>query len=237
MKPLLSCFRMFLRQITKDRMLYAVLAAPLLAACFFRFGIPKIEILLCGYFRAAEVLSDYYLLFDLFLAALTPYMLCFASSMVLLTEMDEHTAGYMAVTPVGKRGYIVSRLIFPAAISALASFFLLHFFSLTCWSALSAFLVCLLTALLGVAVSLLLVAFSHNWVEGMALAKLSGLLMLGLPAPFFLFSRAQYLLAPLPSFWIAKLCTGGTLLPVLLALLTSFFWIWVLYIRFADKLF
>jgi fluoroquinolone transport system permease protein len=64
----------------------------------------------------------------------------------------------------------------------------------------------MLTSLLSVAVAMLIVSFSHNRVEGMALAKLSGIMMLGLPVPFFLFSGAQYLFAPLPSFWIAKIC-------------------------------
>lgn len=43
MKPILRSFGMLLRQITKDSMLYAVLAAPLLAGCLFRFGIPRLE--------------------------------------------------------------------------------------------------------------------------------------------------------------------------------------------------
>jgi fluoroquinolone transport system permease protein len=95
-------------------MLYAVCIAPLLAAFLFRFGIPYIETLLCNYFGKPAIISDYYLLFDLFLAVMTPYMFCFVSSMVILTEYDENMASYMAVTPVGKGGYIISRLLFPA---------------------------------------------------------------------------------------------------------------------------
>jgi fluoroquinolone transport system permease protein len=104
---------MFLRQISKDSMLYAVLAAPLLAGCAFRFGVPAAESALCGYFGEASILSGYYLLFDLFLAVMTPYIICFVSSLVMLAEYDENMSAYLAVTPVGKRGYILSRLVFP----------------------------------------------------------------------------------------------------------------------------
>lgn len=227
---------MFIRQILEDSMLYAVIAAPLLAGCLFRFGIPKIESALCVYFGKPGILAEYYLLFDLFLAVLTPYMFCFASSMVILTECDENMVSYMAVTPVGRRGYIISRLVFPAAASFFASAAIMHFFSLTEWSVQILFLACALTGLLSIIEALMVVSFSRNRVEGMAVAKLTGIMMLGLPVPFFLFSGIQYLFSALPSFWIAKLFIGGNYLLVLPALFISTIWIWYLYKRFEKKL-
>ena len=227
---------MFLTQISKDSMLYAVLAAPLLAGCAFRFGVPAAEAALCKYFGAMSVLSGYYLLFDLFLAVMTPYIICFVSALVMLTEYDENMAVYRAVPPVGKLGYITSRLVFPAAISIFASAAVMSFFSLTAWTLPALLVTCTLSSLLGVAISLLVVAFSHNRVEGMALAKLSGIVLLGLPAPFFLSSGIQYLFSVLPSFWIAKLCIDGNYLLAVLALLISFLWILALYGRFEKKL-
>jgi len=235
-KPLLRSFGMFIRQILNDSMLYAVLVAPLLAGGLFRFGIPKIESALCAYFGQASILGSYYLLFDLFLAVLTPYLFCFASSMVMLAEYDENMATYLAVTPVGKRGYILSRLGFPAALSFFASAAVLHFFSLTEWSVSRLLLVCALTALLSITEALMVVSFSRNRVEGMAVAKLTGIVMLGLPVPFFLFSGIQYLFSLLPSFWIAKVFVGDNYLMVFPALLISAGWLWVLYGKFERKL-
>jgi len=234
-KPLVRCFSMFIWQISKDGMLYAVCIAPFLAACFFRFGIPYIETLLCGYFGKASILADYYLLVDLFLAVLTPFLFCFASSMVILTEFDENMTAYIAVTPVGKRGYILSRLVFPAIISYVVSIMLIFSFALTVWPLPLILSTCMLTSILGIAVSLLLVSFSHNRVEGMAVSKLSGIIMLGIPVPFFLFSGIQYLFSFLPSFWIAKLCKEDNYSYMIPALLTSFLWMWVLYGRFEKK--
>ena len=236
MKPLLRSFGMLLRQIARDSMLYAVLLAPVLAGCMFRFGIPVIEEALCAHFGKASVLSGYYLLFDLLLAAMTPYIGCFVSALVMLTESDENMAAYMAVTPIGKRGYVLSRLVFPAALSVAASAVVMHFFSLTAWNLPSLLVVCGLSSLLGVALALLIVAFSHNRVEGMALAKLSGVVLFGLPVPFFLSSGVQYLFSPLPSFWIAKVFVKGNYLAALPAVLVSAVWIWALYGRFERKL-
>lgn len=236
MKPLMNSFSMFLRQIFKDSMLVAICFAAVLAALFFRFGIPRVERLLCGYFNLEAILADYYLFFDVLLAILVPYMLCFASAMMLLTEYDENLASYLAVTPVGKKGYVVSRLVFPAGLSFAVSVLMLRCFSLTAWTPWMLLSVCLLTSVTSVSLALLIFAFSHNRVEGMATGKLSGLMLLGLPAPFFLHTNLQYIFAPLPSFWIAKLSTEREVLLLLPALLSALVWIYILYKKFDGKL-
>jgi len=236
MKPLFLSFRLFIRQILMDSMLVAVCVAPILYALFFRFAIPFFEKLLCDYLQQMTILANYYLLFDLYLSLITPYMFCFASSLVMLTEYDENMASYLAVTPVGKRGYIVSRLAFPAAISFFASVLLVGWFSLTVWTLEMVLVTCFLTSTLSISIALLIFSFSHNRVEGMAMAKLSGFLTLGLPVPFFLMSDVQYMFLPLPSFWIAKFCIEQNMMFLLLAMLSSLIWILLLYRKFNQKI-
>ena len=235
MKPLLYSFRMFIQQITKDSMLFVVCTAPLLTAFFFYYGIPQIEGQLCGYFNVSSILAGYYLLFDLFLGILTPFLFCFASSMVVLTEYDDNIASYLAVTPVGKKGYVVSRFLFPAAISFLVSMILMTFFTLTAWSFSMMLISCVLFSIQSIVTSLIIVSFSNNRVEGMAVSKLSGIMMLGLMIPFFLSSWIQYLFWFLPSLWIAKLSLEENLLFMFPALATSLVWIWLLYRKFRKK--
>ena len=236
MKPLFRCFYMLIRQISRDSMLYAILLAPLMAACVFRFGIPYAETLLCEYFEKTSILSGYYLLFDILLAILTPVMFCFSSSMVILTEYDENITNYIVATPVGKRGYIISRIVFPAVLSFFITAILMSLFALTRWQTLMLLLTISLTCLLSVIISLLIISYSHNRVEGMAMAKLSGVIFLGLPIPFFMSSNIQYLFSLLPSFWIGKLCLEKNYSFVIPALMTSFLMILALYRRFEKKL-
>ena len=237
MKPLLRSFGIFIRQITRDNMLWAVCLAPFITALLFRFGIPYAESLLCAYFQRQRILADYYLLFDLWLCLMPSYMLCFASAMVMLAERDENMAGYMAVTPVGKTGYVLSRLIFPAAIAFPFSILLTYFFSLTDWDFLMLSVFSLLMSLSSIAAALFIFSFSRNRVEGMAMAKMASLIFLGLVVLFFVWSDAQYLAAFLPSFWAAKLSKEGNSLFILPALAVTFAWIWMLSRRFQKKLY
>ncbi|MDF2656463.1 MAG: hypothetical protein K0R19_2937 [Bacillota bacterium] len=236
MKPLFRSFSMFILQIARDRMLYAVCISPVLAGLFFRFGIPYIETLLCSTFQETSILKEYYLLFDLFLCTLTPFLFCFSASMVVLTEHDENMTRYLAVTPVGKKGYLISRFLFPAAISFIVSMLLLQVFSLTVWHASMMLIVCLLGSLLCVATSLLVVGLSRNRVEGMAVTKLSGMVLMGLIVPFFVISKVQYLFFFLPSFWLAKLSRDGNYFLLVPSAAASLIWIFLLYRRSEKKL-
>jgi fluoroquinolone transport system permease protein len=155
--------------------------------------------------------------------------------MVMLTEYDESIAKYTAVTPVGKRGYVVSRLVFPAAISFLYSLLLMFFFTLSVWPAALLLAACALSCLFSMIVCLLVVAFSHNRVEGLAIYKLSGMILLGLFIPFFLRSGVQYLFSFLPSFWLGKLCLEEGVWTVIPALLSAALWLWPLYGKFEAK--
>lgn len=236
MKALIQSFLMFVKQIFKDSMLAMICASVALAAVFIRFGIPVAEKLLCGYFEKEVILRDYYLLFDLILALIAPYMLCIASAMTMLTEYDENMTSYLAVTPVGKKGYVLSRLVFPAIIAFIMSVLLMRWFPLTEWQFSTILPVCALASLASLAAALFLFSFSHNRVEGLAMGKLAGLLMFGLPVPFFMKSGVQYLFSPLPSFWIAKLSLEQNAVFLLLAVLSSLIWIWPIYRKFSRKI-
>lgn len=237
MKPLFTSFGLFIRQITTDNMLWAVCFAPILTALLFRFGLTYAETMLCGYFQKQTILADYYLLFDLWMCLMPSYMLCFASAMVILTERDENMASYMAVTPVGKTGYMISRLIFPAAIGLVYSILLTYIFSLMDWNLVLLSAVSLLLSLSSTAANFLIISFSRNKVEGMAMAKIASLIFLGMVVPFFILSDAQYFAAFLPSFWTAKLSMDKNSLFMIPALLVSFAWIIMLSRRFNRKLY
>ena len=236
MKTYIRSLQIFLKQIWEDSMLVAICGVPILVALVFRFGVPELEALLCQTLDTSAFLSEYYLLFDLFMAVMTPYMFTFISTMVMLTELDENIAVYLAVTPLTKKGYIVSRLVLPAIISLVLSAVLLAFFALSPWTFGGILLAALLSSLLSIPVAMLIVTCSHNRVEGMAIAKISGLVLFGLPIPFFLTSGLKYLFAWMPSFWVAKVFVDANGWLVFPTALVTLIWIWVLYRRFARKM-
>jgi len=125
MKALLSSFNQFCIQIAKDKMLLMVCIAPFLTGLLFKYGIPFAESKLTDYFAQTAILSPYYLMFDLFFVSISPILFCFASAMVILGEIDDKISSYLAVTPIGKSGYLISRLVFPTILAVLATCLLL----------------------------------------------------------------------------------------------------------------
>lgn len=235
MKALVASFALFWRQIAKDNMLIMLCVAPLLIGFIFKFGIPFAEIRLTEYFDLSAILSPYYLMFDLFLVSIAPILFCFASAMVILGEIDDNISNYLAVTPIGKSGYLISRLVFPAFISFIFSSILMFIFSLSDVGVFVNLIVSLLSGGIGVMVAMMIITLSSNKVEGMAIGKLTGFIMLGVPVPFFILGTTQYLACFLPSFWIAKFAITANFLYAIGALGCLTLWGTVLYKRFVRK--
>ncbi|MHC1747322.1 MAG: ABC transporter permease [Cellulosilyticaceae bacterium] len=236
MKAIFISFKQFLLQISRDSMLLVICLSPIITGIVFKFAIPIAERVLCNYFEKVVILSPYYLLFDIFLAIITPYMFCFASAMVILEEKDTNITNYLSVTPVGKTGYLLSRLGFPAVISAAFSAIILIFFSLTDTDILIAVALATLTSPIGVIISLLIVSLSSNKVEGMAIAKLGGLIILGVAIPFFITDTRQYWGAFLPSFWVTKIVIAFSTGNLLIGIGVIAVWMYLLSHRFNKQI-
>ena len=236
MNAIIKSSRVFVLQLTKDGMLIMILIAPLLVGTIFKFGIPFLEVQLINYFNKDIILGDYFLLFDLLLAVLTPYLISFTASMTMLDEYDSNLINHLCVTPLGKRGYLISRVILPLIIAYIISILIVLIFSLTSWSFLMIVSICLLTSLLSLTSTLIVFSYSNNKIEGLALAKLSGIVMIGIIVPFTLSSEVEYYFSLLPSFWIGKFLLESSFYYFLISFLSILMWIFVLYKKFLRKL-
>jgi len=225
----------YLNQIAKDAMLFLSCLAPVLYGLFMKFGIPAAEKFLTGYYSREEVLVPYFLIFDLFLVVLTPMMFSFASSMVILGEIDDGITKYMSVTPLGRGGYLISRLILPLTLSFVVSIIVMNVFSLDIISFEMIILLSFLSSVLGFITTMMVVSLSANKVEGMAITKMSGISMIGIILPFFVLTRIQYLAIMLPSFWMAKFALEGKITYLILCVMVSAGWILLLLRKFMRK--
>ncbi|MDE8698374.1 hypothetical protein PZH42_31175, partial [Bacteroides cellulosilyticus] len=68
-----------------------------------------------------------------------------------------------------------------------------------------------MATILSVVAAMIILAYAGNKVEGMALVKVSALVMVGLIIPFVITDSTQYIFSFLPSFWIATYFTGLTI--------------------------
>jgi fluoroquinolone transport system permease protein len=231
MRATIASFNMLLKHISRDGMLILISVAPLLMVVLFSYILPTyIEQIL------PFELSRYYILLDLMIAAMTPYLFCFGSSLAILEEIDDHIATYLSVTPVGKDGYLFSRLILPSIVSAVITVLLMIFYSLSNISIVMIVVLSISTAILAIITSMIVVCVAKNKVEGMAISKISGLLLVGLFIPSFITGNIQYLFGVIPSFWIAKLALSENYLYLFPLITCSTIWIVRLQKTYRNKL-
>lgn len=235
MNAICISFSQMLRQMKHDIMLLVISFVPFIAGIVFRFIIPIIEDLLTGYFGVNAIISPYYELIDLFLILLTPSMLNYVVAMVILEEADDHLIAYLAVTPLGKVGYLLSRLGIMGLITFPISILMALLFHLSPTNILLLTGIALAGTIQGVVVALLIVALSTNKVEGMAVGKMASIFSLGALAPYFVTGKAQYFLSVLPSFWIAKSMQERNCFILLLSILLALLWIVLLSEKFIKK--
>ncbi len=223
-------------EIRADAMLYGILPVPLFMMLAIRYGIPAIETAIFARFGTANVLTPYYLAFDLFAAMLGQVLFAYVTVMVMLTELDEGTARYLCVTPLGRGGYLVSRILIPAACGVPYSIALLAAFSLTGIPLLTNVLLSIMGMGVSVSVVLLVVALARNKVEGMGLIKMTSLLFLGIPAPFFIDAPLQYAAGIFPSYWMTQLGCSSSPLWLLGFLPVCFVWLLLPYRAFLKRI-
>ena len=229
MRAVRLSFLHMLRLIRQDRMLLAAGLAPLLAGTAIRFAVPLAESSLVHLTSTPAVLAPYYALFDIFLASLTPAMFCFIAAMVMLEERDDHIDRYLSATALGRNGYFISRIVLPALGAFAITAVLLPVFHLSPLSAAAIVLLSLTGTLQGIIIGLLIVTVSCNKLEGMAVTKLSSLMMLGAVIPCFVPAPFSFGFSFLPSFWMGKAMMEGSLLSLLPSIAAGGCWITVLW--------
>lgn len=236
MKAIYRSFLNMLKFIRRDMMLIAALAAPFLAGIAIRFIVPFIEKTLIGFTGMNAVISPYYGLFDILFASVAPAMFCFIAAMVMLEERDEHIDRYLFITGLGKSGYIVSRIVIPALFSFAITAALLPVFGLTAPSAAQILLLSLTGTLQGITIALLVVTLSSNKLEGMAITKLSSLIIFGAAVPYFVPTPFSFFAFLLPSFWIGKAIIENNMIFMLLSIIAAGCWIMILQKKYFKKL-
>ena len=221
MRKIILASRPFLIEIVHDFMMVACIIAPILMGVIFKFVIPLLEGILCNYFMKTQIIAPYYIIFDLLLAIMTPVLFTFSGVLTMLEEFDIGITKYYFVTPVGKKGYLQSRLFLPAIIAMLYGMILLIFFNISNINFIMILVFSFGGALMAVICAMLVVAYAKNKIEGMALIKLCGLLIVGIPVAYFVNSPVQYVFSVLPSFWLAQLSITGKYLYIIPTFATS----------------
>ncbi|MGG3281065.1 hypothetical protein [Paenibacillus solani] len=190
-----------LRYAWRDPVLTAALIGPLALLLLSRYGFPVASYWLESYYSFN--LEEYRVFSASFLMIIPPLLIGMLVGLLMLDERDENVIAYYSVTPFMRRGYLVYRLALPTMLSTVLSLLYLCFSGLLFFR-MEYLIVLLLLALEAPLFALLLAAFAKNKVEGLALSKIGGLLIIGPVVAYFIPNAWGYLGAGVPTYWPAK---------------------------------
>jgi len=130
----------------------------------------------------------------------TSTMFAFIYGMVLIHEKDIQVSKIYGILPVSKTGFVTTRLVFPFAISSMATFILLFTQPFYSFSILSMLLLAILCGSVAPIMTLLVSIISKNKMEGLTWFKLINLI-LTIPLVAFFISKFGALFGVIPSYW------------------------------------
>ncbi len=139
------------------------------------------------------------------LMSLTPLLVGMVIGFLLLDERDDQTIQALQVTPLSLNGYLIYRLTVPSLLSAVLTVILFPLAGLMelSWPGLVAVAIC--SAPLAPLFALFFAAFAQNKVQGFALQKASGIILMPPLLAYFIQSPLQLVFGIVPTFWPAKL--------------------------------
>lgn len=230
----LKVFAVGMRSMRRDAVMLALIPAPFLMGALISLLMPVAD----GIARARWGLSlvPWYPLADAFLIGLTPLLPTMASAFLLLEEIDEGTGAYYRITPAGGRSYLAARIGMPALWGYVCSLAVAGLFGLSGCGLRDVLAASTLGALMSIAVSMMIVAVAGNRVEGLAISKLCGVSLAGIPVAWFAPAPWRWLAAFLPSFWVAELLYAGlSRWNILAGLAVNLVWIYAFSRRFLHR--
>jgi len=191
------------RNIFRDSTLQWMAFLPLLMALFLRWGVPPLTQTLLEQYGFA--LAPYYpAILAYFFIVLGPVTLSVLSGFLLLDEKDDNTLTALQVTPLPLNHYIAYRVVVPVLLTIGLMFVVFPVAGLGTLPAAALLLTAVAAAPMSPMFSLFLASIAKNKVQGFALMKLSGMVLLAPVFAFFVGSKWEYAFGIIPTFWPMK---------------------------------
>lgn len=231
-----AALRPYLQDMISSFMFWICAGAPVAFTLFNRQVIPIANAWLSDRLDQADALVPYYEAIDAFVICTIAIMVGYTGVLVILDELDAGTAVYCTVTPLGKGGYLLSRLVVPVILAIGLNLLVVGMLVLSSMSVIHLVAHTMVGLLIGMAVAVFVLAFAHNRIEGIALTKIGNIFTLGIPIGTCLFGMDGLPFMWLPTFWIGRFAMEGHVTSILIATGLSLGWLVVFGRRFVRKL-
>lgn len=203
------------RRVRRDNLLAWVIGLPVGAALLMRFGVPP----LTGWLSSTygfDLVPFYPVVGGYFVVVMMPIVLGFVVGFLLLDERDDDTLRALQVTPLSPVAYLAYRAGVPTLVSLLLMPALVPLAGLSPLGLGATLVVAVASAPLAPLFAFTLPAFARNKVQGFALVKLLGALMMLPVLAYVVPDPWRWLFGIVPSFWslqtLWSLTDGGPLL-------------------------
>lgn len=201
MSAITTLSRSDILNIRRDSFMQFMLIYPIVLGLFMRWFIPWVT---DGMMETIDLRPYYLLLASFFGLIVIPDLAGSLIGLLLLDERDENTLTALMVTPMPIATYALYRVITPTFVSLVGILVLVPLIGIDVPS-IEKLLAIALSASLGAPIfTLLLAALAKNKVEGIAVMKGMGVLLLAPLVAWFAPEPWQWLLGIFPTFWPAK---------------------------------
>lgn len=188
------------RSIRRDSLLAWMTAVPLLLGVLVRWLLPRMDALLAARF-GFDLVPYHHLVASYFFILLVPMTVGLVVGFLLLDERDDDTLSALLVTPLTPTAYLLYRLGLPVLVGTAMTAAAIAIAGLVTVGWLPLVLVLLLSAVETPVMSLFLAAFAENKVQGFALVKGLGAVLLAPVVAWFVPMPWQLLAGIVPSYW------------------------------------
>ncbi len=198
-----------LRSVRRDAMLQWAVFIPIVAGLAMRYLMP---------FLAQQInlrfgfdLMPWLHYFAPMLVMMTPMIMGMIVGFLLLDQRDDQSLTALMVTPLSLQKYLLYRISVPMVMSFLGGLVVLPLANLEPVSFVTLLGCSLVSAPLAPMFALFWAVAAKNKVQGMAVMKLSGVILLPAMAVYFIPSAWGWLLGVFPTFWSVQVYRLGQL--------------------------
>jgi fluoroquinolone transport system permease protein len=190
------------KSVRRDPLLRWLIFYPLLLAALIRWSAPILRLHLIT--RLNFDLQPYYPLLMSFVVLMTPMLAGTVIGFLLLDQRDDQTLTALQVTPLSLGGYFTYRIAVPTALSFAITIALFPITNLLELSPVELVAVAASSCLIAPLYALFLGTVAQNKVQGFALTKALGVLLVPPLIAYFVRSPWQLLFGLDPLYWPAK---------------------------------
>lgn len=238
MKKIINLTLQDMKNIYREPMLIMSMLAPIIILLLINLFVPWLNIFLAN--KWSIKLDNYYELIISIFLTITPFIIGVLGGLLILDEKEENMIIAYLVSPLGKKGYVIYRLLMPVVMSFIFMLIIMIYVNIYDINILKSIPIVFLASLEAPIISLFMSSFGNNKVEGLTLTKIIGIIILLPILDYVLDNKYTKLAGIFPNFWVSNSFLNSSenakiyLIYVMVGIIISVIYISLLFKKFSK---